>query len=59
MFFQVHRFVMVESTALFDTTGIDVKPHKAVKIKSKGKHKSPFGYLYARILFCFPVSVIF
>lgn len=39
MFFQVQRLVIVESTALFDTAGIDLKPHKAVKIKSKGKER--------------------
>ncbi|TNM95071.1 rho GTPase-activating protein 18 isoform X1 [Takifugu flavidus] len=32
---KVHRLVLVESTALFDTAGIDLKPHKAVKIKSR------------------------
>lgn len=51
MFFQVHRLVLVESTALFDTAGIDLKPHKAVKIKSRGKHKSSYGYLFTHIIF--------
>lgn len=36
MFSQVRRLVVVESTALFDTAGIDLKPHKAVKVKTKG-----------------------
>ena len=36
--FQVHRLVLVEMTALFDTAGIDLKAHKAVKVKTKGKH---------------------
>lgn len=39
MFAQVRRLVLVESTALFDTAGIDLKPHKAVKVKTKGKLK--------------------
>lgn len=39
MFSQVRRLVLVESTALFDTAGIDLKPHKAVKVKTKGRHK--------------------
>lgn len=38
MFCQVRRLVLVESTALFDTAGIDLKAHKAVKVKSKGTH---------------------
>lgn len=33
---QVRRLVLVESTALFDTSGIDLKPNKAVKVKNKG-----------------------
>lgn len=36
MFSQVRRLVVVESTALFDTAGIDLKPYKAVKVKTKG-----------------------
>lgn len=28
--------MLVESTALFDTAGIDLKAHKAVKVKTKG-----------------------
>uniref|UniRef100_A0A671Y4S6 Rho GTPase activating protein 18 n=1 Tax=Sparus aurata TaxID=8175 RepID=A0A671Y4S6_SPAAU len=32
---KVRRLVLVESTALFDTAGIDLKPHKAVKVKAK------------------------
>lgn len=39
MLSQVRRLVLVESTALFDTAGIDLKPHKAVKVKAKGRHK--------------------
>lgn len=39
MFSQVRRLVLVESTALFDTAGIDLKPHKAVKVKTKGRHR--------------------
>lgn len=35
---QVRRLVLVEMTALFDTAGIDVKAHKAVKVKTKGRH---------------------
>lgn len=33
---QVRRLVLVESTALFDTSGIDLKPNKAGKVKTKG-----------------------
>lgn len=36
MLSQVRRLVVVESTALFDTAGIDLKPHKAVKVRTKG-----------------------
>lgn len=36
MFCQVRRLVLVEMTALFDTAGIDLKAHKAVKVKTKG-----------------------
>lgn len=36
MLSQVRRLVVVESTALFDTAGIDLKPHKAVKVRAKG-----------------------
>lgn len=36
---QVRRLVLVESTALFDTAGIDLKPNKAVKVKTKGSLK--------------------
>uniref|UniRef100_A0AAQ6A2D0 Rho-GAP domain-containing protein n=1 Tax=Amphiprion ocellaris TaxID=80972 RepID=A0AAQ6A2D0_AMPOC len=32
---KVRRLVLVEMTALFDTAGIDVKAHKAVKVKTK------------------------
>ncbi|KAM9704474.1 rho GTPase-activating protein 18 isoform 2-T2 [Menidia menidia] len=32
---KVRRLVLVEMTALFDTVGIDLKEHKAVKIKTK------------------------
>uniref|UniRef100_A0A3Q1FM42 Rho GTPase activating protein 18 n=1 Tax=Acanthochromis polyacanthus TaxID=80966 RepID=A0A3Q1FM42_9TELE len=32
---KVRRLVLVEMTALFDTAGIDVKTHKAVKVKTK------------------------
>ncbi|XP_041814332.1 rho GTPase-activating protein 18 isoform X3 [Chelmon rostratus] len=32
---KVCRLVLVESTALFDTAGIDLKAHKAVKVKTK------------------------
>ncbi|XP_013883179.1 rho GTPase-activating protein 18 isoform X2 [Austrofundulus limnaeus] len=32
---KVLRLVLVEVTALFDTAGIDLKPHKAVKVKTK------------------------
>ncbi|XP_041661947.1 rho GTPase-activating protein 18 isoform X2 [Cheilinus undulatus] len=32
---KVRRLVLVEMTALFDTAGIDLKAHKAVKIKTK------------------------
>ncbi|CAG01804.1 unnamed protein product, partial [Tetraodon nigroviridis] len=32
---KVQRLVLVESTALFDTAGIDLKPHKAVKMKTR------------------------
>lgn len=36
MFSQVRRLVVVEWTALFDIAGIDLKPHKALKMKTKG-----------------------
>ncbi|KAM6915116.1 rho GTPase-activating protein 18 [Xenentodon cancila] len=32
---KVRRLVLVEVTALFDTAGIDLKAHKAVKVKTK------------------------
>ncbi|XP_070843983.1 rho GTPase-activating protein 18 isoform X1 [Chaetodon trifascialis] len=32
---KVCRLVLVESTALFDTAGIDLKAHKAVRVKTK------------------------
>lgn len=32
---KVHRLVLVEMTALFDTAGIDLKAHKPVKVKTK------------------------
>ncbi|XP_053193472.1 rho GTPase-activating protein 18 [Scomber japonicus] len=32
---KVRRLVLVEMTALFDTAGIDLKAHKAVKVKAK------------------------
>lgn len=32
---KVRRLVLVESTALFDTAGIDLKAYKAVKVKTK------------------------
>uniref|UniRef100_A0A673BEB8 Rho-GAP domain-containing protein n=1 Tax=Sphaeramia orbicularis TaxID=375764 RepID=A0A673BEB8_9TELE len=32
---KVHRLVLVEMTALFDTAGVDLKAHKAVKVKTK------------------------
>ncbi|XP_034018098.1 rho GTPase-activating protein 18 [Thalassophryne amazonica] len=32
---KVHRLVLVEMTALFDTAGVDLKAHKAVKVKAK------------------------
>ncbi|XP_019715125.1 rho GTPase-activating protein 18 isoform X1 [Hippocampus comes] len=32
---KVRRFALVEITALFDTGGIDLKAHKAVKVKTK------------------------
>lgn len=38
-FSQVRRLVVVESAALFDTAGIDLKPNKAVRVKAKGTLK--------------------
>ncbi|XP_041832209.1 rho GTPase-activating protein 18 [Melanotaenia boesemani] len=32
---KVRRLVLVEMTALFDTAGVDLKAHKAVKVKTK------------------------
>ncbi|KAM9354132.1 rho GTPase-activating protein 18 [Pholidichthys leucotaenia] len=32
---KVRRLVLVEMTALFDTAGVDVKAHKAVKVKAR------------------------
>ncbi|XP_028997229.1 rho GTPase-activating protein 18 isoform X2 [Betta splendens] len=32
---KVRRLVLVEMTALFDTAGVDLKAHKAVKVKAK------------------------
>ena len=34
---KVHRLVLIEMTALYDTAGIDLKAHKAVKLKVKGQ----------------------
>lgn len=38
MFYQIRRLALVEMAALFDTGGIDLKTHKAVKLKTKGTH---------------------
>lgn len=38
MFSQVRRLVVVESAALFDTARIDLKPHRAVRVRAKGTH---------------------
>nr|XP_046229252.1 rho GTPase-activating protein 18 isoform X2 [Scatophagus argus] len=45
---KVLRLVLVESTALFDTAGIDLKPHKAVKVKTK--ESGLFGVPLATVL---------
>lgn len=45
---KVRRLVLVESTALFDTAGIDLKPHKAVKVKTK--ESGLFGVPLATLL---------
>lgn len=34
---KVHRLVLIEVSALFDTAGIDLKTHKPLKIKVKGQ----------------------
>ncbi|KAG7240314.1 hypothetical protein INR49_027125 [Caranx melampygus] len=45
---KVHRLVLVEMTALFDTAGIDLKAHKAVKVKAK--ESGLFGVPLATLL---------
>ncbi|XP_071373339.1 rho GTPase-activating protein 18 isoform X2 [Centroberyx affinis] len=45
---KVHRLVLVEMTALFDTAGIDLKAHKAVKVKAK--ESGLFGVPLATVL---------
>ncbi|XP_040920570.1 rho GTPase-activating protein 18 [Toxotes jaculatrix] len=45
---KVHRLVLVEMTALFDTAGIDLKAHKAVKVKTK--ESGLFGVPLATLL---------
>ncbi|XP_026174890.1 rho GTPase-activating protein 18 [Mastacembelus armatus] len=45
---KVQRLVLVEMTALFDTAGIDLKAHKAVKVKSK--ESGLFGVPLATLL---------
>ncbi|TDH00283.1 hypothetical protein EPR50_G00186770 [Perca flavescens] len=45
---KVRRLVLVESTALFDTAGIDLKAHKAVKVKIK--ESGLFGVPLATLL---------
>uniref|UniRef100_A0A8D3A5J9 Rho GTPase activating protein 18 n=1 Tax=Scophthalmus maximus TaxID=52904 RepID=A0A8D3A5J9_SCOMX len=45
---KVRRLVLVEMTALFDTAGIDLKAHKAVKVKSK--ESGLFGVPLATLL---------
>ncbi|XP_059213217.1 rho GTPase-activating protein 18 [Centropristis striata] len=45
---KVRRLVLVESTALFDTAGIDLKAHKAVKVKTK--ESGVFGVPLATLL---------
>uniref|UniRef100_A0A8C9WW19 Rho GTPase activating protein 18 n=1 Tax=Sander lucioperca TaxID=283035 RepID=A0A8C9WW19_SANLU len=45
---KVRRLVLVESTALFDTAGIDLKAHKAVKVKTK--ESGLFGVPLATLL---------
>lgn len=45
---KVRRVVLVEMTALFDTAGIDLKAHKAVKVKTK--ESGLFGVPLATLL---------
>uniref|UniRef100_A0A7N6F9S9 Rho-GAP domain-containing protein n=1 Tax=Anabas testudineus TaxID=64144 RepID=A0A7N6F9S9_ANATE len=45
---KVRRLVLVEMTALFDTAGIDLKAHKAVKVKTK--ESGLFGVPLATLL---------
>uniref|UniRef100_A0A667Z8E9 Rho GTPase activating protein 18 n=1 Tax=Myripristis murdjan TaxID=586833 RepID=A0A667Z8E9_9TELE len=45
---QVRRLALVEMTALFDTAGIDLKAHKAVKVKTK--ESGLFGVPLATLL---------
>uniref|UniRef100_A0A674AL59 Rho GTPase activating protein 18 n=1 Tax=Salmo trutta TaxID=8032 RepID=A0A674AL59_SALTR len=45
---KVHRLVLIEMTALFDTAGIDLKTHKAVKLKVK--ESGLFGVPLAALL---------
>ncbi|XP_020311123.1 rho GTPase-activating protein 18 isoform X1 [Oncorhynchus kisutch] len=45
---KVHRLVLIEMTALFDTAGIDLKAHKAVKLKVK--ESGLFGVPLAALL---------
>lgn len=49
MFSQVRRLVVVEWTALFDIAGIDLKPHKALKIKTKGAGGRGGGTMHVQL----------
>lgn len=44
----MRRLVVVEWTALFDIAGIDLKPHKALKIKTKGADGRAGGAMYVQ-----------
>nr|XP_020459471.1 rho GTPase-activating protein 18 isoform X2 [Monopterus albus] len=45
---KVHRLVLVEMTALFDTAGIDLKAHKPIRVKTK--ESGLFGVPLATLL---------
>ncbi len=47
---QVRRLVLVESTALFDTAGIDLKADKAVKVRTKGTHTHTLTHTHTQSL---------
>lgn len=49
---KVRRLVLIEVSALFDTVSIDLKTHKALKIKVKGQSRAENFYSIPCLVFC-------